>query len=86
MFLARVSLVRRLRVRPWAVGGNDVVGWGEYAQKKAARKPPLEWVWLSGESRSLSDHVGPIGVEELAARFVRALVGVSAEEIALGLQ
>lgn len=34
----------------------------------------------------LADDVGPVGVEELAAWFVGALVGVGTEEVALGLQ
>jgi hypothetical protein len=32
-----------------------------------------------------ADHLGPIGVEHLAAGFVDALVGVGAEKVALGL-
>src|SRR5579862_544582 len=39
-----------------------------------------------GPRRHLATPAGPIGMEELAARFIDSLVGVGAEEISLGLQ
>src|SRR5581483_2526760 len=39
-----------------------------------------------GRRRDASAAAGPVGVEELPARLVYALVGVSTEEVALGLQ
>lgn len=56
------------------------------------KKIPLRTLFaLKGTRRWIqrvesTDHVGPVGVEELAAWFVGALVGVGTEEVALGLQ
>ena len=57
---------------------RPVVGHGEvFVEGMPDRRQPLFF---------LADHVGPVGVEELATWLVGALVGVRSEEVALGLQ